>query len=109
MIRIVAYVPDLMDRSKVAAAAPEATFCHAPAELVATAREQGAVLAVVDLSRDGVLDAVSELAATGVASVGFGSHVEGDLLERARRAGCDRVLTRAAFFRQTGEVLSRVR
>lgn len=94
MTRIVAYIPDLMDRSKVAAAAPEAMFVRTPADLAAAAA--GAELVVVDLSRPGVLEALADVA--GVRTVGFGSHVDRELLAAATAAGCDEVLPRSRFF-----------
>lgn len=92
MTRIAAYVPDLMDRSKVAAAAPGVTFVATPAELASA----DADLVVVDLSRPGVLEALSGL--EDVRTIGFGSHVDRDLLATASAAGCDEVLPRSKFF-----------
>jgi hypothetical protein len=100
-VTVAAYVPDLMDRSKVAAAAPGAVFVRRPADLASA----GADLAVVDLSRPGVLDAIPAVRAAGVTVVGFGSHVDRDLLAAARAAGCERVLTRSAFFAGIAELL----
>lgn len=94
MTRIVAYVPDIMDRSKVAAAAPGAMFVRTPADLAGAAA--GADLVVVDLSRPGVLEALAGVA--GVRTLGFGSHVDRDLLSAATAAGCDDVLPRSRFF-----------
>ena len=91
-MKIAAYVPDLMDRSKVAAAVPGVEFVANPRLLV----EVEADLVVLDLSRPGVLEALSGLA--HVRSVGFGSHVDVETLEAARAAGCDVVLARSAFF-----------
>jgi hypothetical protein len=95
---VVAHVPDLMDRSKLAGLhGVEVTFVGDPAGLAAEAAERGATVVVVDLSRPGVLAA---LAAGGLPErvVGFGSHVDGDLLEAARQAGCTEVLPRSRFF-----------
>ena len=100
--RIAAYVPDLMDRSKVAAAAPEATFVRRPEELAGAAAE--ADLVVVDLSRPGVLEALSQLA--DVRTVGFGSHVDRDLLAAATAAGCEQVLPRSRFFADLRQLLA---
>ncbi len=96
--RIAAYVPDLMDRSKLAAAA-DVTFVPTPSELAGT----GAEVVVVDLSRAGVLDALAGLGAAR--TIGFGSHVDRELLEAARAAGCDEVLPRSRFFAHLGELL----
>lgn len=105
MSRVVACVPDLMDRSKVAAVAPGATFCRAPSDLVSAAASEGATLAVIDLSREGALQAVAELHQAGVATVGFGSHVSDALLDAAREAGCEQVLPRSIFFRRLADLL----
>lgn len=116
-MRVVALVPDLMDRSKVAAAAPGVRFVRSPAELAAeVAGDAGtgaagtgadrADLIVVDLSRPGVLDALPSLAAGGSRVVGFGSHVDRALLDAARAAGCSQVLARSAFFARLPELLS---
>ena len=121
--RTVAYVPDLMDRSKVAAAAAgPVTFVASPAELVALARGEvtaaggedtaaggevtaagGEVtLVVVDLSRPGVLDVLPSI---GPPTIGFGRHDDRELLAAASKAGCDRVLARNAFFAQAAQLL----
>jgi hypothetical protein len=102
---VVAYVPDLMDRSKVAeAAAAEVRFVRRPEELAAAAAT--ADLVVVDLGRPGVLDALVEVAALGVRVIGFGSHVDRDVLDEARAAGCSQVLARSAFFGQLATLLA---
>lgn len=91
-MRVAAYVPDLIDRSKVAAAVPGVEFVANPRLLV----EVEADVVVLDLSREGVVDALSTL--THVRTVGFGSHVDVETLEAATAAGCDVVLARSAFF-----------
>ncbi len=96
--RVTAYVPDLMDRSKLAAAG-DVTFVSTPGELAGTTAE----LVVVDLSRAGVLEAVGQV---GVRTIGFGSHVDHELLAAARAAGCDEVLPRSKFFARIGELLA---
>ena len=100
---VVAYVPDLMDRSKVAAAGPAVSFVATPAALVEAA--PGADVAVVDLGRRGVADVMPALVATGVRVVAFGSHVDRETLEGARAAGCEEVLPRSAFFRDLPSLL----
>ncbi|MGZ4718377.1 MAG: hypothetical protein ACXWCB_16940, partial [Acidimicrobiales bacterium] len=91
---IVAFVPDLMDRSKVAAvAAGRITFVNRIDGLAEAATAFRADLVVVDLARPGALDA---LAAVGGLEprptvIGFGSHVDRDTLAAARTAGADRV------------------
>ena len=103
MSRIAAYVPDLMDRSKVAAAAAagngEVTFVASPADLGSV----DADLVVVDLSRPGVLEALPAIKAR---TIGFGRHTQRDLLDAAQAAGCDLVLKRSDFFPRVEELLS---
>lgn len=101
MTAVAGYVPDLMDRSKIAAAAPGAVFV---ATLDGLARIDADVV-LVDLNRPGVLDALPALVARAARVVAFGSHVEHDLLQAARDAGCAEVLRRSEFFSRLGDVL----
>ncbi len=106
--RVVALVPDLIDRSKVEAAAKAAGV---ELEMVTGAAGLGraageADLVIVDLGRPGVLDALGSLAQ--VRTVGFGSHVERDLLRAATAAGCSQVMARSAFFGRLGDLFSRL-
>lgn len=98
MTRVAAYVPDLMDRSKLAAVG-DVSFVATPAELSAVAAD----VVVVDLSRPGVLDVLAELG--GVRTVGFGSHVDEELLAAAHAAGCKEVLPRSRFFARLPDLL----
>lgn len=97
---IAAYVPDLMDRSRLAGV-PGIEFVSSPAALASTSADT----VVVDLSRAGVLDVLPSLAAGRI--IGFGSHVDRDLLTAARAAGCTEVLTRSQLFGRVAEVLGR--
>jgi hypothetical protein len=90
-MRVAAYVPDLMDRSRFAAI-DGVQFVTGPEELLAVEAD----VVVVDLSRPGVIAVLPRLG--GVHTVGFGSHVDLEVLDAARRAGCDVVLARSAFF-----------
>lgn len=103
MTRVAAYVPDLMDRSRVAAATAHAdvTFVRSPADLV----EVGAEVVLVDLARPGVLAALGELGT--VRTIGFASHVDRELIEAARAAGCGEVLPRSRFFSSLAELLGK--
>ncbi len=102
MSGVVAYVPDLMDRSRVAAAAKAITFVNDLAQLATAAA--GADLVVVDLTRPGVLEAVATLSGP---VIGFANHTERELMDSARKAGCTTVLARSAFFSRLGELLAR--
>ncbi|MEO7555967.1 MAG: DNA-binding response regulator [Acidimicrobiales bacterium] len=87
---VAAFVPDLMDRSRLRSVVdlfvPTIT---ALAEVVAD-------VVVIDLGRPGALDAVIDLAPR-LRVVGFGSHVDTELLAAARQAGAE-VLPRSRFF-----------
>lgn len=65
-------------------------------------------LIVVDLNaRQGPLEAIEKLQAGGnpVPVIGFLSHVQTDLAERARTAGCKQVLPRSSFTANLSEIL----
>ena len=96
---LVAYVPDLMDRSRLTAAGVEVLFVARPDDLLGT----DAGIVVVDLGRPGVLEVLPEL--RGKRVIGFGSHVDRELLAAAATAGCDEVMTRSAFFSQLSQLL----
>jgi hypothetical protein len=89
-----------MDRSRLqGTAAVEVRFVTA-GEIASAA---GADLIVVDLARPGHIDALAHRP-SGVDVVGFGPHVDADLLARATEAGCGRVLPRSRFFREWPDV-----
>ena len=103
---VVAHVPDLMDRSKLTARDDiDVIFVRDPAELAATANERDAAIVVVDLSRPGVLDALAAGDLPG-RIIGFGSHVDRDLLDTARATGSLEVMPRSQFFGRLGAVLA---
>ena len=65
-------------------------------------------LIVVDLNaRRGPLEAIEKLQAGGnpVPVIGFLSHVQTDLAERARAAGCKQVMPRSSFTANLSEIL----
>ena len=97
MTRVAAYVPDLMDRSRFGGI-EGVEFIGAPTDLAGVEAD----IVVIDLSRPGVLDALPR----GVRTIGFGSHVDRDLLAAARAAGVDEVMPRSEFFRRIRELLS---
>jgi len=108
-MRVVALVSDLMDRSRITAALPGATFVADVGSITqaiaraGTQADAGAVTdtftVVIDLARHG--DAVARVrhASPDAFIVAFGSHVDNDRLLAARAAGADRVLPRSRFFR----------
>jgi hypothetical protein len=110
--RIVAFVPDLMDRSRLQAAA-EALGVKAQLALVSSVGDLEALgqggsveLILADLSRPGVLEALASLPSKR--TVGFASHVDRGTLDAARAAGCSTVLARSAFFSRLGPLLQEI-
>ena len=99
MSRIVAYVPDVMDRSKVAAAG-DCIFVARPGDLAGLCA--GADLVVVDLTRPGVVDVLPLDAKV----IGFANHTSRDVMDAARAAGCAEVLPRSDFFARLDELLA---
>ncbi|HXH06340.1 MAG TPA: hypothetical protein VNI83_07085 [Vicinamibacterales bacterium] len=115
---VVAAVTDLLFASKIRAAAQalgiEVRFARTAEEILALARDGSARLVMIDLnSRD--LDPLSAIARLKEASagacriVGFVSHVHGELIAAARRAGADDVLARSAFAAQLPSLLQAAR
>lgn len=95
---------DLMDRSKLAAAAEQAGF-----ELVVW-RNPGAIaralaaappaVAFVDLTHPGANEAIERLVDAGVRTVAFGPHVDDIAMAGAGALGASEVLPRSRFFKR---------
>jgi len=92
-VRIVAFVDDLMDRSRLSAATPDVEFATEPS--AATRAD----VVVVDLARHAAHVSAVRAAAPEARIVAFGPHVDGTLLSGARADGADVVLHRSQFFR----------
>lgn len=107
-MRIIAFVPDLMDRSRFPAAVEfvaEGGLASASPDLAT------ADLVVVDLSRLASLDILVELVGNGselggaaAPVLGFAPHVDGELAAHARSLGCT-VYARSVFFKRLSELL----
>jgi len=80
-------------------------------QLLKAAAGSPVALILVDLNaRQGALDAVEQLCATNGAGnprqvIAFLSHVQTDLAERARAAGCREVMPRSKFTQNLAEIL----
>lgn len=98
--RLVAWVPDLMDRSKLGRL-PDLEMAGSLDELVQMS--EGAAVALVDLGRPGVLDAIPRLGATRV--VGFVGHVEHETAGTAHDLGCE-VVTRSKLFGRRSDAVA---
>lgn len=102
MTVVAAFAPDLMDRSKIQAAAPGTRFVSSPEALVGLA---GIDIVVVDLRQHRAQGVLSDLAAVGVRVVAYGSHVDRDVLAAAEAAGAE-VHPRSRFFADIGRLLT---
>jgi DNA-binding NarL/FixJ family response regulator len=79
-------------------------------QLVKSAAASPAALIIVDLNaRQGALQAVETLAASASGNprrvIAFLSHVQTDLAERARAAGCQEVMPRSKFTQNLADIL----
>ncbi|MEI7887411.1 MAG: hypothetical protein WCJ04_08470 [Actinomycetes bacterium] len=100
-MRIVALIPDLMDRSRLGQHQIEFVGAAALLPIVAA----GADLVFVDLSRPGVSEVLGVVVESCDRVVGFAPHVENEIMAWAVSLGAE-VLPRSKFFRRAEELLS---
>jgi uncharacterized membrane protein len=93
---------DLMDRSKIGAAHPDAVFVRSAAALAERCTTGAVTAVIVDLSRPDALAAIEVASAAGVGVTAFGSHVDEAMLAAARDAGATDVVPRSRFFARLG-------
>jgi CheY-like chemotaxis protein len=113
---VLAAVEDLLFRSKISETADalgvEARFPRTREGLLEALREPPPDLLVIDLNsrRFEPLELLQSLRSAEVnrptLTVGFLSHVQGDLAVAAKEAGCDRVVARSAFTRDLPRILA---
>jgi len=111
---VLAAVNNLFFVGKIEAAARQASvdlvFASSPDDLLAKARE-GAELVVVDLGDESVggLDALGKLKSqpetAAVPTLGFLRHTQPEIAQRARDAGCEKVMARSEFSSQLVDLL----
>jgi hypothetical protein len=102
MTTVAALAPDLMDRTRIeAAAAGRVTFVSSLDDL----NELRVDIVVADLARIADPSGLRRVAPTARIIV-FGPHVDHDVLQRARDAGIDEVLARSIFFRTVDQLLA---
>jgi CheY-like chemotaxis protein len=113
MARILALVDDLFFLAKMQETARklgrELKAVSTGSALVAEAAQAPAALIIVDLNaRQGALEALEKLSAAGNQTpvIAFLSHVQVELAERARAAGCRQVLPRSKFTQELASILS---
>jgi CheY-like chemotaxis protein len=114
--QVLAVVTDMFFAAKIneAAARTGAAVKYARSRMqgLELARTERPSLIVIDLNAAGAepLQLLAQLKAEAglreIPTLGFISHVQTELQEQARQAGCDRVLARSAFSRDLPAILS---
>ena len=99
-MRVVALVGDLLDRSKIAAALPDASFPTTPDDCA------GADVVVVDVKAHPDAVAVARKLAPEARIVAYGRHDNPAALETAREEGADAALPRSRFFRDPAAAIA---
>ena len=115
MPKILALVEDLFFAAKIVETArlvgAEVEMLSSAEALLRRSAEERPSLVIVDLSAPGaergetIRRLKTNSALTAVPIVGFLSHVQADLAEAARQAGCDRVLPRSKFTAELPRIL----
>jgi CheY-like chemotaxis protein len=114
--RVLAVMEDLFFMVKINESAKRAGFAvefvKSEADALANAKT-GPALIIVDLNYHGIdpLKLIAELKASPetkpISLIGFVSHVQGELKQKAQEAGCDMVLARSAFSQNLPQILKR--
>jgi CheY-like chemotaxis protein len=87
-------------------------FIKSQQDALEKAAEQPALI-IIDLNYQGIdpLKLIGELkssdATKGISVIGYLSHVQGELKQKAQEAGCDMVLARSAFSQNLPQILKR--
>jgi len=116
MAEVLALLDDIFFQAKLVETAKqlgvEVRTCQTADALDAEISKAVPKLVVVDLNaRSNPLDAVSRVQAKGheIPLIGFLSHVQLDLAERARVAGCREVMPRSKFTENLATILARAK
>jgi len=116
MAQVLALIDDIFFQAKLFETAKqvgvELRACATPDALDAEIATTPPKLIVVDLNaRSNPLEAVGRVQAIGleIPLIGFLSHVQIDLAERARAAGCSEVMPRSKFTQNLATILSRAK
>ncbi len=100
----VAFVPDLMDRSRLNGI-PDLMIVSSAAALDAIAGLGPGDVVAVDLSRPGALDAAARAVVAGAKVIGFASHVDNETIRAANAVGVT-AMARSAFFGRASELFA---
>src|SRR5207244_2475306 len=116
-LMILAILDDLMFTSKIKTAASQlgvpVSFSRSSAAAIDEMRKSSPSLVILDLNNPrtdplGIVAAMKgDAALASIPILGYVSHVQGDVIDAARRAGVDEVLARSAFTMRLAEILSR--
>ena len=116
MAQILALVDDLFFQARLVETAKqlgiELKTCGTGPSLLSAIEQESPRLIIVDLNaRQGPIDAIERLQSSGVHTpvIGFLSHVQKDLAERARAAGCTEVMPRSLFTQKLATILETAR
>ena len=116
MAEVVAFVDDLFFQAKLSGTAKqlgvELRTCTTADALAAEIGERPPKLVVVDLNaRSNPLKAIENMRATapGIPVIAFLSHVQVELAEQARAAGCEEVMPRSKFTKDLATILGRAK
>ena len=113
MTDVVILVDDLFFQSKIVETARQAgialAICGTGDAFIAAIEREKPKLAIADLNaRSGALEALERLRASGNQTplIGYLSHVQTELAERAKSAGCNEVMPRSKFSMNLAEILT---
>lgn len=116
MAQVLALVDDLIFQAKMQETARlvgvELHACSTAEALLAAIAKEAPRLVIVDLNaRNNPLSAIEQMqvAARDIPLVGFLSHVQVELAERARAAGCREVMPRSQFTRDLATILAKAK
>ena len=114
--RVIAAVDDMFFAAKIRGAAAgvgrEVEFVKSLEQLEEKISKAPVSLIIIDLNSERMdsIDIIRVLksnpGSSGIRIIGFLSHVQVDLMQRAREAGCDEVMARSSFSRRLTEILS---
>ena len=116
MAQVVALVDDLFFQAKLSGTAKqlgiELRTCTTADALKSEVSRRPPRLVVVDLNaRSNPIGAVEELRASApdIPVIGFLSHVQVELTQQARAAGCEEVMPRSKFTKELATILERAK
>ncbi len=115
--KLLAAVDDLFFTVKITDAAKraglQAEFVKNEKDLLDKARDEMPSLIIFDLNFNALqpLKVISKMKSTpelkSISLIGYLSHVQGELKQKAQEAGCDMVMTRSAFSQNLPQILRR--